>query len=50
MSIHKPYCRPAGLEVLPDGTFVATMYIKYRPDKREHSAVSTRFKLTELED
>jgi hypothetical protein len=43
-------CGYAGLELLRDGTFVATTYIKYWPDKRKHSVVSTRFKLTELED
>jgi hypothetical protein len=43
-------CGYAGLELLADGTFVATTYIKYWPDKRKHSVVSTRFKLAELED
>ena len=38
-----------GLEVLPDGTFVATTYIKYRPGRDRHSVVSTRFKLDELD-
>ena len=41
-------CGYPGLEVLPDGTFVATTYLKYWPDKRKHSVVSTRFKLEEL--
>jgi len=43
-------CGYPGLELLPDGTFVATTYIKYWPDKRKHSVVSTRFKLGEFED
>lgn len=29
--------------LLPDGTIVATTYIKYRPGKGKHSVVSTRF-------
>jgi hypothetical protein len=36
-----------GLELLPDGTFVATTYIKYRPGKELHSVVSVRFRLDE---
>jgi hypothetical protein len=43
-------CGYPGLELLPDGTFVATTYIKHWPDKRKHSVVSTRFKLAELEN
>jgi len=43
-------CGYPGVELLPDGTFVATTYIKYWPDKRKHSVVSTRFKLGEFED
>jgi hypothetical protein len=42
-------CGYSGLELLPDETFVATTYIKYWPDKRKHSVVSTRFQLSELE-
>ncbi len=37
-----------GMELLPDGTIVATTYIKYWDDERRHSVVSTRFKLAEL--
>ena len=37
-----------GMELLPDGTIVATTYIKYWDDMRRHSVVSTRFKLDEL--
>ncbi|QNN23985.1 exo-alpha-sialidase [Planctomycetales bacterium ZRK34] len=42
-------CGYPGLELLPDGTFVATTYIKYWPDQRKHSVISTRFKLDELD-
>ena len=38
-----------GLEVLPDGTLVATTYVKYRPGPDRHSVVSTRFKLDALD-
>lgn len=37
-----------GMEVLPDGTVIATTYIKYWGDERRHSVVSTRFRLEEL--
>ena len=43
-------CGYPGLELLPDGTLVATTYIRYWPDKRKHSVVSIRFKLAELAD
>ena len=39
-----------GLELLPDGTFVGTTYIKYRPDANLHSIVSVRFKLSETDE
>lgn len=42
-------CGYPGLELLPDGTFIATTYIKYWPDERKHSVVSTRFKLEQLD-
>ena len=42
-------CGYPGLEVLPDGTFVATTYIKYAPGSKMHSVVSTRFRLDELD-
>lgn len=42
-------CGYPGLEILPDGTFVATTYIKYRPGKARHSVVSTRFHLDEID-
>jgi hypothetical protein len=38
-----------GLELLPDGTFVATTYIKYRKGPELHSVVSVRFQLAELD-
>ncbi len=37
-----------GLEVLPDGTFVATNSVSYRPGEN-HSIVSTRFRLEETD-
>ncbi len=37
-----------GLELLPDGTFVATNSVGYRPDEN-YSLVSTRFTLEELD-
>ncbi len=42
-------CGYPGMELLPDGTIVATTYIKYRPGKKKHSVVSTRFKLEEID-
>ncbi len=38
-----------GLERLPDGAFVATTYIKYRPGPELHSVVNVRFKLEDVE-
>lgn len=38
-----------GMELLPDGTIIATTYSKYWDDARKHSVVSTRFKLNELD-
>ncbi len=37
-----------GLELLPDGTFVATTYGQYRPDER-NSVVSIRFTMDEID-
>jgi hypothetical protein len=42
-------CGYPGLELLPDGTFVATTYIKYRPGPEKHSVVSVRFTLAETD-
>jgi len=42
-------CGYPGMELLPDGTIIATTYIKYRPDKNKHSVVSTRFTLKETD-
>ncbi len=42
-------CGYPGIELLPDGTIVATTYVKYRPGKRRHSVVSTRFTLKETD-
>jgi hypothetical protein len=37
-------CGYPGMELLPDGTIVATTYVKYAPGKEKHSVVSVRFK------
>ena len=42
-------CGYPGLEILPDGTVIATTYIKYRPGPAKHSVVSVRFKIEELD-
>jgi hypothetical protein len=42
-------CGYPGLELLPDGTLVATTYVKYRPGPEKHSVVSVRFKLSETD-
>jgi hypothetical protein len=38
-----------GVEVLPDGTILATTYIKYREGPEKNSVVSARFKLSETD-
>jgi hypothetical protein len=43
-------CGYPGVERLPDGTIVATTYIKYRESKNRHSVVSARFKMNEVDD
>lgn len=42
-------CGYPGLELLPDGTFVATTYVKYRPGPEKNSVVSARFTLAETD-
>lgn len=42
-------CGYPGMELLPDGTIVATTYIKYQAGKKKHSVVSTRFTLKETD-
>ncbi len=42
-------CGYPGLELLGDGTFVATTYIKHKPGPEKHSVVSVRFKLDEID-
>ena len=39
----------AGVELLRDGTIVATTYVKYQPGSGKHSVVSTPFNLTETD-
>ncbi len=41
-------CGYAGLELLPDGTFVATTYVVHKPEEK-NSVISVRFKLEELD-
>ena len=41
-------CGYPGVELLPDGTIVATTYVKYRDNANQNSVVSVRFKLDEL--
>lgn len=42
-------CGYPGVEVLPDGTVVATTYIKYREGPEKNSVVSTRFRTFETD-
>jgi len=42
-------CGYPGMEILPDGTIIATTYIKYKDDKNKHSVVSTRFNIQETD-
>ena len=42
-------CGYPGVELLPDGTIVATTYIKYEDGPRKHSVVSTRFNMAEVD-
>jgi hypothetical protein len=42
-------CGYPGMELQPDGTIVATTYVKYRPGPEKHSVVSTRFQLVETD-
>lgn len=42
-------CGYAAVERLADGTIIATTYVKYRPGPQQHSVVSVRLKLEELD-
>ena len=42
-------CGYPGMEVLPDGSILATTYIKYRPGADKHSVVCTQFSLAETD-
>ncbi len=42
-------CGYPGVELLDDGTIVATTYIKYDDSEKKHSVVSTRFKIAETD-
>lgn len=48
-SFHGGDCGYSGIESLPDGTLVATTYIKYRSGPELNSVVSTRFTLAETD-
>lgn len=41
-------CGYSGLELLPNGTFVATTYIKYKPEDKNNSIISIRFTLEDI--
>jgi hypothetical protein len=49
-SHHGSDCGYPGLEILPDGTLVATTYIKYRPGKEQNSVVSVRFPIARTDE
>ncbi len=42
-------CGYSDLELLPDGTIVATTYLKHAPGPEKHSVVNTRFQLEETD-
>lgn len=42
-------CGYPGLEILPDGTILATTYVKYAPGPEQHSVVATRFRIAETD-
>jgi len=42
-------CGYPGVELLPDGTIVATTYVKYTNGPEQNSVVSVRFKLSEID-
>ncbi|NLT71919.1 MAG: exo-alpha-sialidase [Verrucomicrobiaceae bacterium] len=35
----------SGVELMPDGSILCTTYVKFYPDDRQHSVVSTRFRV-----
>ncbi len=45
----KADCGYPGVELLPDGTIVATTYLKYKPGPEKHSVVSTRLRIEETD-
>jgi hypothetical protein len=42
-------CGYPGVELLPDGTIVATTYLKYKEGQDKHSVVSSRWKIDETD-
>ncbi|MDF1824752.1 MAG: sialidase family protein [Verrucomicrobiales bacterium] len=43
-------CGYPGVELLPDGTIVATTYVKYKAGPAKHSVVTTRFTISETDE
>ena len=42
-------CGYPGVEYLPDGTILATTYVKYEPGNKKHSVVCVRFNIEEMD-
>lgn len=42
-------CGYPGVELLPDGTIIATTYVKYNPGPEKHSVVSVRFTMDQTD-
>ncbi len=42
-------CGYSGLVLMPDGSFLAMTYVRYRSGENQHSVVSTRFHLRETD-
>lgn len=42
-------CGYPGVELLPDGTILATTYLQYAPGEEQHSVVCVRFNLDEID-
>ncbi len=42
-------CGYPGVALLPDGTIIATTYIKYAPGPEKHSVVSVRFRIDDID-
>ncbi len=42
-------CGYAAMNLLPDGTILSTTYVKYAPGPEQHSVISVRFTIDELD-